>query len=64
VSVTGPKGFVASGIAAGVKANGDLDLALVATDDGRPVPACESAVARAISKSGCDAARRSSSAPV
>lgn len=39
MSVTVPAGFVASGIACGVKPSGDLDLALVATTDGRPVAA-------------------------
>jgi glutamate N-acetyltransferase/amino-acid N-acetyltransferase len=39
VSVTAPKGFVAGGIACGIKASGALDLAIVATADGRPVPA-------------------------
>jgi len=39
VSVTAPKGFVASGVAAGLKAGGRADVALVATDDGRAVPA-------------------------
>jgi len=39
VSVTAPKGFVASGVACGIKPSGDPDLALVATDDGRPVTA-------------------------
>jgi len=39
VSVTAAKGFVAAGIACGVKENGKLDLALVATDDGHPVDA-------------------------
>ena len=39
MSVTGPKGFVAAGVAAGIKASGDPDLALVATADGRAVPA-------------------------
>jgi glutamate N-acetyltransferase / amino-acid N-acetyltransferase len=38
VSITSPRGFVASGFAAGIKASGALDLALVAADDGRPVP--------------------------
>src|SRR5690606_6902741 len=37
VSVTAAKGFVAGGTACGIKASGDLDLALV--DAGRPVPA-------------------------
>jgi glutamate N-acetyltransferase/amino-acid N-acetyltransferase len=39
MSVTGPAGFVASGIASGIKTSGDPDLALLATDDGRAVPA-------------------------
>ncbi len=37
MSVTAAKGFVAAGVASGVKASGDLDLSLVATADGRPV---------------------------
>jgi glutamate N-acetyltransferase/amino-acid N-acetyltransferase len=39
VSVTAAEGFVAAGVAAGVKASGEPDLALVATHDGRPVDA-------------------------
>ncbi|HEU5150579.1 MAG TPA: bifunctional glutamate N-acetyltransferase/amino-acid acetyltransferase ArgJ [Iamia sp.] len=39
MSVTAPKGFVAGGVACGVKGSGDPDLALVATADGRAVPA-------------------------
>jgi glutamate N-acetyltransferase/amino-acid N-acetyltransferase len=39
MSVTAPQGFVAAGIAGGIKASGDKDLSLVATADGRPVPA-------------------------
>jgi len=39
VSVTAAAGFVAAGVAAGIKSSGDLDLALVATDDGQPVTA-------------------------
>jgi glutamate N-acetyltransferase / amino-acid N-acetyltransferase len=39
MSVTAPVGFVAAGVACGIKASGDLDLSLVATADGRPVPA-------------------------
>lgn len=38
MSVTAAKGFVAAGVAAGVKADGREDLALVATVDGRAVP--------------------------
>jgi glutamate N-acetyltransferase/amino-acid N-acetyltransferase len=39
VSITAPEGFVAAGLACGIKASGALDLSLVATDDARPVPA-------------------------
>jgi glutamate N-acetyltransferase / amino-acid N-acetyltransferase len=39
MSVTAARGFVAAGIAAGIKASGAPDLSLVATADGRPVPA-------------------------
>jgi len=39
MSVTAPQGFVAAGLACGIKASGAPDLALVATDDGHPVPA-------------------------
>ncbi|CAN5488058.1 bifunctional glutamate N-acetyltransferase/amino-acid acetyltransferase ArgJ [soil metagenome] len=39
MSVTAPKGFVASGVASGIKDSGDPDLALVATASGRAVPA-------------------------
>jgi glutamate N-acetyltransferase/amino-acid N-acetyltransferase len=39
VSVTRPAGFVASGGAGGIKPEGKLDLALVATADGAAVPA-------------------------
>jgi glutamate N-acetyltransferase/amino-acid N-acetyltransferase len=39
MSVTGPAGFVAAGIAAGIKRSGALDLALVATADAAPVAA-------------------------
>jgi len=40
VSVTTARGFTAAGAHAGIKADlADLDMALVATDDGRPVPA-------------------------
>jgi glutamate N-acetyltransferase / amino-acid N-acetyltransferase len=39
MGVTTPKGFVAAGVACGIKPSGDPDLALVATSDGRPVPA-------------------------
>ena len=39
MSVTLAEGFVASGVAAGIKAGGRRDMALLATDDGKPVPA-------------------------
>ena len=39
MTVTAPKGFVAAGVACGIKKSGDPDLALVATADSRPVPA-------------------------
>jgi glutamate N-acetyltransferase/amino-acid N-acetyltransferase len=38
MSITTPKGFVASGLASGIKASGAMDLALLATDDGGHVP--------------------------
>ena len=38
MSVTAPGGFVAAGIACGIKPSGRPDLAGVATSDGRPVP--------------------------
>jgi glutamate N-acetyltransferase/amino-acid N-acetyltransferase len=39
VSVTAAEGFVAAGVHCGIKADGVLDLALVATDDGAPASA-------------------------
>lgn len=39
MSVTAAQGFVAAGVVAGIKESGDLDLALVATASGTPVPA-------------------------
>ncbi|HSS10366.1 MAG TPA: bifunctional ornithine acetyltransferase/N-acetylglutamate synthase, partial [Acidimicrobiales bacterium] len=39
MSVTTPLGFVASGIACGIKNPNELDLALVATDNGLPASA-------------------------
>jgi glutamate N-acetyltransferase/amino-acid N-acetyltransferase len=38
VTVLSPRGFVASATAAGIKPDGQLDLALVATENARPVP--------------------------
>jgi glutamate N-acetyltransferase/amino-acid N-acetyltransferase len=39
VSVTAPAGFVASGVSCGIKPRGELDLALVAAADARPLAA-------------------------
>lgn len=39
MSVVAPAGFVAGGVACGIKPDGQADLALVATDDGAPVAA-------------------------
>jgi glutamate N-acetyltransferase/amino-acid N-acetyltransferase len=39
MSITDPEGFVAAGIACGIKPSGNPDLSLVATDDRRPVSA-------------------------
>ena len=39
MSVTLAEGFVASGLAAGIKTGGRRDVSLLATDDGKPVPA-------------------------
>src|SRR4051795_12084626 len=39
MSVTAAKGFVAAGVACGIKPSGNPDLSLVATDDGQPVTA-------------------------
>ena len=49
MSVTAAAGFVASGTAAGVKPDGRLDLSLVATEDGRPVPAAAVTTAAEVS---------------
>ena len=38
MTVLAPRGFVASGVAAGIKPDGELDLALVATESSQPVP--------------------------
>lgn len=38
MSITTPSGFVAAGLASGIKSSGALDLALVAADDGVAVP--------------------------
>ena len=38
-AITAPKGFVAAGVHAGLKAPGKLDLSLIATADGQPVSA-------------------------
>ena len=38
-AITAPRGFVAAGVHAGLKKSGKLDLSLIATVDGVPVPA-------------------------
>ena len=38
MSITTPAGFVAAGLARGIKASGALDLALLASADGTPIP--------------------------
>ena len=38
MTVLAPRGFVASAVASGIKPHGELDLALVATEDCKPVP--------------------------
>jgi len=38
VSITSPGGFVACGLASGIKVSGALDVTLLATDDGAAVP--------------------------
>ena len=38
-AITAPRGFVAGGVSAGLKKKGSLDVALVATADGKPVSA-------------------------
>jgi glutamate N-acetyltransferase / amino-acid N-acetyltransferase len=53
MTVTTPQGFVAAGVACGIKASGDPDLALVATADGKPVAAA-----------GVFTANKSTAAPV
>ena len=53
MSVTGPAGFVAGGVACGVKASGDPDLAVVATASGR-----------AVSAAGVFTANKATAAPV
>ena len=39
MSVTAAEGFVAAGVHAGLKAN-RRDMALLATEDGKPIEAC------------------------
>ena len=39
MTVTNVEGFSASGVASGIKSNKELDLALVATEDRKPVSA-------------------------
>ena len=53
MSVTAPRGFVAGGVACGIKASGQPDLSLVATEGGAVVPAA-----------GVFTANRAAAAPV
>ena len=56
MSVTSPKGFVAAGLACGIKESGAPDLALVVTDDHAAVPAAgvfTSNLAQVASESPC-----------
>lgn len=39
MTITDVEGFLASGVASGIKNNKELDLALVTTEDQQPVPA-------------------------
>ena len=57
MSVTSPHGFVAAGVACGIKASGALDLALVATAGGRPVPAAAVFTRNRVSAAPVDVSR-------
>ena len=39
MTITDVEGFLASGVASGIKNNKELDLALITTEDQQPVPA-------------------------
>jgi glutamate N-acetyltransferase / amino-acid N-acetyltransferase len=58
MSVVAPQGFVASGVSCGVKQGGELDLALVATEDGSPVSAAGVFTQNLVTAAPVDASRR------
>jgi glutamate N-acetyltransferase / amino-acid N-acetyltransferase len=58
VSVVAPTGFVASGVSCGIKQGGELDLALVATDDGNPVSAAGVFTQNLVTAAPVDVSRR------
>jgi glutamate N-acetyltransferase / amino-acid N-acetyltransferase len=58
VSIVAPQGFVASGVSCGIKQGGDLDLALVATDDGNPVSAAGVFTQNLVTAAPVDVSRR------
>ena len=58
MSVVAPQGFVASGVSCGIKQGGDLDLALVATDDGNPVSAAGVFTQNLVTAAPVDVSRR------
>jgi glutamate N-acetyltransferase / amino-acid N-acetyltransferase len=58
VSVVAPQGFVASGVSCGIKQGGELDLALVATDDGSPVSAAGVFTQNLVTAAPVDVSRR------
>ena len=58
MSVTAPAGFVASAAACGLKASGAADLSLVATADGRPVPAAATFTTNKASAAPVNVSRR------
>jgi glutamate N-acetyltransferase / amino-acid N-acetyltransferase len=58
MSVVAPQGFVASGISCGIKQSGELDLALVATDDGNPVSAAGVFTQNLVTAAPVDVSRR------
>jgi glutamate N-acetyltransferase/amino-acid N-acetyltransferase len=58
MSVTAPEGFVAGAAACGLKASGTADLSLVATADGRPVPAAATFTTNKASAAPVNVSRR------
>ena len=58
MSVTSAAGFVAAGVAAGIKPSGDPDLALVATADGAPVAAAATFTQNRLAAAPVEVSRR------